>query len=476
MLIRVDHKLRIALKDLPPDVLHLIKDALSIPNIERQKAMEQNLWGWQEMADTIQLWAVKDSDLVMPRGFWLDLAEGLRHYEVHHRLDDQRCDEPTPEKKGERINLLRWQMPAVEAILHYQQGIWKAPAGAGKTVGVLEAIRRSDTPSIVLVNTKDILYQWQDRAKTFLGADFPVSVIGDGKIEISDYLTIATAQTLHRRFDEFERSGFFDDHFGFMCLDESHHATADTFNRIVDRFSSKIRIGVSATPDKTGDFELATKVLGPIFHRTLHENVDSILKPHVFKISTNFQFGYRGVKGNRPSNYPQLLKALTTNEERNNLIVRSILMNPGSHSLVISKRIEHLRIIADKLNNSGYQYKIMMLTGKESSEIRKDVIDYATHNPCVILSTLADEALDIPRLDSIFLVFPQRNPGLIEQQVGRVCRIHPDKQGANVYDFADPLVGPLDNQWKVRRRDVYQPHRYEITVVNPSEILEYELE
>lgn len=478
MLIRVDHKIRIALFDLSPDILELIKDALSIPNIERQKAMEQNIWGWQQMRETIDLWGIDpmSQHLLMPRGFWLDLVEGLKAFEIDFEVDDQRCNEPTPMEMGEHISLKPWQIPAVQAIWFFEQGIWKAPAGSGKTVGVLEAIRRAKTPSIVIVNTKDILYQWEDRAKTFLGPDYPVSIIGDGKIHTSDHLTIATAQTLHSRFDEFERSGFFDDMFGLMCLDECHHATANTFNRIVDRFSCRIRIGVSATPDKTGDFELATKILGPIFHETLRKDVDIITKPHVFKIPTSFQFNYQGKVGRRPSNYPKLLQSLITDNERNDLIVKTIMMNPGSHSLVVSKRLEHLNIIAQKLVDERYLYSIFKLTGSESSDTRKTIIDYATYNPCIILSTLADEALDIPRLDSIFLVFPQRNTGLIEQQVGRICRVHPDKTESNVYDFADPLVGPLDAQWKVRRRDVYQAHGYEVTTVNPLDVLEYEME
>jgi superfamily II DNA or RNA helicase len=94
-------------------------------------------------------------------------------------------------------------------------------------------------------------------------------------------------------------------------------------------------------------------------------------------------------------------------------------------------------------------------------------------NPSILFSTLADEALDIPRLDSIFLVFPQRNPGLIEQQIGRICREHPAKQSTSVFDFVDNNVGPLNAQWMVRRKIVYEANDYDIHVVTSRQIMDY---
>jgi superfamily II DNA or RNA helicase len=473
--IHVDHKIRIARQEIPESIQEYLLEALSIPNIERQKQMEQGIWGWQQLPEKIDLWEWDhtSSHLVMPRGFLVNLLNGLNNLEIPWEIIDNRVWEPDLPMPTERIDLRPWQTPAVAQIAFHQQGIWKAPAGSGKTVGVLEAIRRSKSPSIVLVNTKDILYQWRDRAKTFLGEDFPVGLIGDGLFDVNDFLTISTVQTLHSRFEELERGGFFDQ-FSFMCLDECHHATADTYRKLVDRFSACIRIGVSATPDKTGDFALATNVLGPIFHETLKKDVGNLIEPEIFKVKTNFTFPFRERKGRTPSNYPDLLKCLIADEDRNALIVKSIMIDEGSHALVVSKRLEHLATLQRMLLAANYSHATYTLTGKESSALRAEVIQYISERPGVVFSTLADEALDIPRLDSLFLVFPQRNTGLIEQQVGRICRSHPDKDRAVVFDFADSNVGVLDNQWRVRRTQVYQPHGYSIGLVNTNDVMEYE--
>ena len=55
-----------------------------------------------------------------------------------------------------------------------------------------------------------------------------------------------------------------------------------------------------------------------------------------------------------------------------------------------------------------------------------------------------------------------KNAGLVTQQVGRVEREHDDKNGSIVLDYADLKIGPLQNQWRERRKEVYVPRGYQI--------------
>jgi superfamily II DNA or RNA helicase len=481
----IDHKLRVRVGDLPEEALEHVCDALSIPNLEREKAKKMDQWGWQRMPERIELFRF-DTDmrgntrLVMPRGFLGDFATGMEMYGLNVELVDHRehGHGDLLDHGGEGWRIFPWQLDQMKKIEAWEQGIIKSPAGSGKTLMILMTIQallvRQDIEqtirSLIIVNSKDILWQWQQRAEGFFGRDFQVGQIGDGKFEIGQWITVATAQTLHSRYDDLEEGGFFD-WFGFVCLDECHHATAETYNKILNRFSARYRVGVSATPDKTGDFELARMVLGPIIHTTHPHEVTNLIKPRVVKIPTKFGFGFRGHRNRRSrSNYPQMIEALTGNEERNMLIAQMILENTGHHQLVVTKRLEHIEILTGMieehpwwdLRDQGDQ--LMTLTGKDSNEHREHVVEVANTTPCVILSTLADEALDIPRLDRIHLVFPQRNPGLITQQVGRVERKHPDKTDSIIFDYVDANVGALDAQWRVRRTEVYMPRSYKIEV------------
>jgi len=211
----LDHKLRVARDELPADLRSHLVDALTIPNLAKREAEKQHQWGWEQMPDKIALYSLDGDHMVMPRGFSADFADGM--YLSGHDVEwtDNRYF-PTMPEIGEHPDLRPWQIPAWAAMRQFQQGIYKAPAGSGKTVTMLGLIQTLATPSLVIVNTKDILWQWQKRAREFLGADYPVGQIGDGIFEVSDYLTIATAQTLHSRFDNLEAAGFFDSEFGLV--------------------------------------------------------------------------------------------------------------------------------------------------------------------------------------------------------------------------------------------------------------------
>jgi superfamily II DNA or RNA helicase len=463
--IHIDHKLHARVSDLPEAALADIVDVLSIPNLAREKARKQDQWGWELMPPRIFLYTLADGELTMPRGFLESLALGLEVYGLAPRLVEGRHWKQMF-RIGHEIELLPWQAPQVESIRRWEQGILKAPAGSGKTVTVLATIQRLACNSLVIVNTKDILWQWQERARQFLGPDYPVGQIGDNVFEISPYLTIATAQTLHRRFGALAADGFFDA-FSFVCLDECHHATAETFNRIVNRFSARYRLGVSATPDKTGDFTLATHVLGPIIHATPPGEVENLQAPVVVRVPTQFTFRFRGHKNRyQRSNYPQMVEAIVRDPARNLLIVQTILANLGHHQLVVTKRLEHIQILEDILADELPASEVLLkLTGTDSNEARDEAVETIGRCPGVLLSTLADEALDIPRLDRIHLVFPQRNPGLVTQQIGRVERRHPDKTDAVIFDYVDGQVGPLEAQWRTRKLEVYMLRNYRIEVL-----------
>lgn len=449
--------------DLSREIYEQITQALTIPNLVKLNAKKQQLWNWEQMPDDVVLYQVDQGQLIMPRGFLLHLVQGLELNGLEYSIHDHRTWNAPKAKLEPCFELFPWQVPAMETLSRMQQGFYKAPAGSGKTATVLGLVDKLQAKSLIIVNTKDILWQWRSRIETFLGSEIHIGQIGDGKFEVSEQITVATAQTLHSRYDKLEAAGFFDE-FDIMCIDEAHHSTANTYNKLVDRFSSRYRIGVSATPDKTGDFALAQSVLGPIVHTTTPDQVSNLMKPEVIKVQTSFFFPFHPTKSRwQRSNYPQMIEAMITDPQRNQLIVDQVMKNARNHNLLVTKRIEHIDILESMLAQAGYPEPILRLTGQDKNEHREHVVAYANESPCIVLSTLADEALDIPRLDRIYLVFSQRNPGLIVQQVGRVERVHPDKKDAKIYDFADN-VGPLAKQWQVRRFEVYEPRQYKITI------------
>jgi superfamily II DNA or RNA helicase len=213
-----------------------------------------------------------------------------------------------------------------------------------------------------------------------------------------------------------------------------------------------------------------THTIGPIFHLTSSDELRKAglrVAPMIQRVHTGWRW--------RPENkhdaalvdtkviYRRILKQLEQgrgNVDRVGLIAKAILEQPlACAQLVVCKSLAYLDHLKTALEVGGYKGEILMLRGaerKQSVEIAARVME----GRCVLLSTVAGEATDIPRLDRLHLVWPQRKPRIITQQVGRILRSHPDKRGSVVFDYVDD-EGILANQARERLR-VYRQAGYAI--------------
>lgn len=604
--IQLDHEIRLNGYEIPADMSGQIIMDLTIFD--------------EEEDEIIDLWEVEGDKLVVPRGYAFKLADLAKEYGVEFDWDDRRV-KSKGFVRGKPLPLEPEQLRVVEWMLEVEQGIAKAPPGAGKTVMCLEIVRRIPGNSIVIVNTKEIAGQWVQQVKKYLGEDSPVGIVGDGKFEVAKGgLTVAIQGTLHSRRDQLLDEGFFDyftvcmldecfpagtmvgdkaietlksgdvvpsydedreefvdkkvanvmkskpvemvrvhlsngesidctsghpflttsgwkpaklisgcmvryddrheipvekeagsqegivpdwigvdyieilqpgsdRRFGGVCPDgfvynievedthtyvvngvvvhNCHHATARTFNEVFAFFSAKYRIGVSATPEKTGVFELAEAVIGPVVVEVEEEDVSRIEKPTIEVIESKLSFGAerRGLKFKKQKKmtYEQMLKGLLADEDRLMLVVNEIMTNwTGSRNLVISKRIEHLENVHSELELAGYPGELLVMVGAHSLKERQAAIAMIDEGPCVLLTTLADEALDAPLLEVLHLIWPTSNVELVTQQIGRVRRKHKDKKQSLVIDYYDPMVPPFRKQYMGRRHDLYNPRGFPV--------------
>jgi superfamily II DNA or RNA helicase len=477
---------------LPDPVLERILDDLTIPNPEREKAQRLDTWGWEDLPKKIRMYDIQSGWIRIPRGYLSRLFKRFAEGGVKVEINDMRSFAKARYSRERRSELRPQQGPAVEAILKHQQGIVQAPPGSGKTITALEAIRQSQRKGIVLVNTTNIASQWVDRCEFFLG--FRPGIVGDGEWNDSEDITIALVQTLASRADYLTQDGWFDQ-FGFLAADEMHHTPALTWLDVIERFRAQYRVGYSATPNREdGRLDVSKAYLGEIVNRVTKQELRHsgfLVQAKVRMIETGFSHPFWGVhyaelrkdmdtdvgwwecqvpgckKGDRrhkhQTNYQTVLKELVADADRRKVIVDCILGERNHAQLVLSKRLSHLEALRqDCLETYEWpEEQLMMLTGQEKTKERDRVARMAGNGFCVVFSTIADEALDVPRLDRIHLAWPTKNGAIIEQQVGRVERAHPEKRDAVVFDYVDD-VAAMRAQWRERLGKVYKPQEMEV--------------
>jgi superfamily II DNA or RNA helicase len=368
----------------------------------------------------------RGSELIMPRGFIRQFIDIVGDVEI----DDRTRVLPEVEFNFQGT-LDTFEENAIQDIMPRRFGILNAPPGSGKTVMALNVIGRRRQPTLVIVHTKELLYQWQERAQEFLGLpELEIGLIGDGKKEIGEVLTIAVVNSLYKCAAEIK------DHFGNLIVDEVHRTPARTFTEAVSAFDSRYMLGLSATPYRRDGL---TRVIyfycGEEVHRidpdALQEQ-QKIMKPSLKVRHTDFDYPYN-------DDYQLMLTELVRDEKRNDMIVEDVLAQANGHgiALALSDRKEHCKTLYDLFRK---RTKARLLTGDVAISRRKAILGELKNgqvNVLVATSQLIGEGFDVKALSSLFLTTPIRFTGKLKQCAGRILRTDDGKKAAVIFDYVD---------------------------------------
>ncbi len=398
----------------------------------------------------IPLFVENASHIYFPRGLIKDVAALRPDFQVH----DKTATYPAHFNPS-GIILKPYQIPALDAMLKKNQGILESPPGSGKTVIGIELMIRRGQRTLILVHTKDLAQQWRWRLEAFTDID-PGTIDAD-QFDLKD-VTIAMVQSLRKPLD----SSFLNQ-WGCLILDECHHAPAYTFQTLLNQFPAKYRYGLTATPNRQDGltFVLAA-VLGNTIYRINREGLlagNEIMKPAIKAVITNLY-------DQNITDYRDLLAAVTRNGERNSLIFRHVIREAesGHFCLVLSNRIDHAECLAKSIAAVRPDLGAEYLTSEVPKERRTEIIEMMNRGEIriIIATQLADEGLDLRRLDRLFLTCPVRSTNKVTQQIGRIVRVFPGKEDAVVFDFRDVLCSLAESQYQARLKMVYQPAGYDV--------------
>jgi superfamily II DNA or RNA helicase len=392
----------------------------------------------------IRLFNESSEFFIFPRG----LVGEIRKLDPALKLQDQTVTNPV-QFNPSKIVLKDFQLPAVERMLKRNQGIYVSPPGSGKTICGIEVIIKRRQKSLVLVHTKDLLQQWLERFREF--TDIEPGTIAEGQWDTRN-VTVAMVQSLNKPLLE-----DFINEFGLVLLDEGHHCPAFTFQKLVNQFPAKFRYALTATPNRRDGLTFVLKgVMGSIIYEVsridLFQNGE-IMEPFIKTVHTNFYLP-------DIQNYGAMITAITEDEQRNELILKHVAeqAQAGHFCLVLSERIDHVHALWEQFSLDYRDIPSAGITSRSSKRMRDVALKAMNKGDFQVLfsTKLADEGLDIPRLNRLFLVCPIRSTNKVNQQVGRILRKFPGKKDAVVFDFRDSLCSLAESQYHTRLRQVYR--------------------
>ena len=432
------------LAGISESLLSVLQDNLTIDNPKYRDAKKYGRWVGKNFERKLFFYEMDGASIVFPRGYAAQavalcrkqMGRGPEIVDSRRRLAEVDFD-----FQGE---LRPYQKEAVEDVLRKHFGVLVASTGSGKTVMALAiaAIRRQ--PTLILVHSRELMYQWQERVKQFLGID--AGLIGDSKFSIRP-LSIAIVNTARKKMAEIVPC------FGHLIVDECHRVPATLFTKVVKQFDSYFMLGLSATAYRREDdlTRLIYLYMGERTHQVDAKKLTAsgaVLKPQYIQRPTGFKYVFRG-------NYQALMNALTKNELRCQQIVEDICTEAQAGDgiiLVVSDRVAHCRKLAEMLGERGVRPAV--LTGRlPMAERTETVASIHRGGLKVLIATLqlVGEGFDAAGLSTLFLTTPIKFTGRLRQVIGRILRPASGKQ-PKVIDYVDEHVGVLRNSARIRRQ------------------------
>ena len=319
-------------------------------------------------------------------------------------------------------------------------GVLCLPCGQGKTATGLALAAKYKRKTLVIVHKEILADQWTERIGQFCPGLKVGRIQGDRWETEGTPIVIAMIQTLCVR--EFPKGAF--DQFGFVIVDEAHHIGAPAFSQVMLGMKPEYTLGLSATPErKDGLTKILYWFLGPMFYK-----MDAQVEGELIVNRIDFdcpQFRSEAPTLNRLGKLcmPSNITRLTELKERNDLIVKNIkdAQKRNRKILVLSDRRAHCEYIFQSLEGA-----VLSMGGSVDPPALKNGA-----NTLVSTFGLAREGLDIPELDTLFIVTPISD---VVQALGRITRGPGTKE---VHDVVDNWAN-FKNMW-YRRNSTYKGPR-----------------
>jgi Uncharacterized protein conserved in bacteria len=444
----------IAKEGVSQRALNRLKRLAAFKNPEFYKAQAMRFPTW----DKPRVISISDETakyLCLPRGCKADVARMIEDANAAAQWRDGRENGRIIEAAFNGV-LRDEQDAALRALLAFDNGVLSATTAFGKTVVAAALIAARKVSTLVLVNRRPLLDQWKARLAMFLRADEKIGQLGGGKNSLGGMIDIAIIQSLARgdEVSEIVRN------YGMVIVDECHHISAVSFERVLKETAARYVYGLTATPKRQdGHHPIITMHCGQIRYND-DAKLQAQRRPFEHFVIPRFTslripIEADGAVGAAPS-IQKIYAEICQSESRNDMIAADIIeaAAAGRNALVLTERKSHVETL-EKLLRGKAPAAITLVGGKSTKERNAQmskIDNVPADQPLVIIATgkYVGEGFDAPRLDTLFLAMPIAWQGTLSQYVGRLHRLHDAKREARVYDYVDIHIAVLDRMYAKR--------------------------
>ncbi|MFA5699606.1 MAG: DUF3427 domain-containing protein, partial [Sphaerochaeta sp.] len=317
--------------------------------------------------------------------------------------------------------------------------------GTGKTILAASDVNLVKPERFLfIIHREQIAQEAMVSFKSHLNYDVECAILAGSKKETTAPYLFATIQTLSK--DEILYS-FEKGEFDYIVVDEAHHAPADSYCKVLDYFTPKFLLGMTATPVRPDGKDVYSLFGNSIAAEiTLAQALEAnLLAPfHYYGITDLYIDG-------TPSSTVREFANLEKGEQLKHLSVllrRYSLGIERRRGLIFTSTNEYAAFVAQELQSQGV--RALALSGSSSQEEREWAFrrlegDDEHSLEYLVAVNIFNEGVDIPSLNQIIMLRPTESVIVFTQQLGRGLRKYPRKEFLTVVDF----VGNHENNYMI---------------------------
>ena len=347
------------------------------------------------------------------------------------------------------MELRPYQQEAREAIFEqWDGGVLKTllvlPTGCGKTIVFAkvteDCVRRGDRV-LILAHRGELLEQAADKIRQSTGLRCAVEKAEETCMGSWFRVVVGSVQSMMRE----KRLGQFpEDYFQTIIIDEAHHCISDSYQKVLNHFSSAKILGVTATPDRGDMRNLGSYFESLSYEYTLPKAIKEGYLSPIKALTIPLKIDMTGV-GVQAGDFKASDISTALDPYLQGIAQEMEKYCKDKKTVVFLPLVKTSQKFRDLLNAHGFRAAEVNGDSQDRSEVL-EAFDRGEYN-VLCNSMLLTEGWDCPSVDCVVVLRPTKVRSLYCQMVGRGTRLSPGKDHLLLLDFL----------WHTERHELCHP-------------------
>ena len=317
--------------------------------------------------------------------------------------------------------------------------LYVLPTGGGKTVVfcyITESAARRNNKVLVLVHRQELIRQ-TSTSLTEIGVPHGILAPGYSPDPFAN-VQIASVQTLVRRLGKIPTPQL-------IIIDETHHARAATWGKILTYYKEAHLLGVTATPVRLSGEGLGRHCGGHFDSMVNGPSLSELIKNKYLSPPVVYTPPVGADLSGLHKRYGEFNQAETSAAMDKQVITGCAVEHyrkicKGVPAIAFCASVKHAENVAAEFRAAGYQSA--SIDGTMHDNDRKGRLDALGNGRLNVLTScdLVSEGFDLPVVGAAILLRPTASIGMLLQQVGRSLRVSPGKECAIILDHVGNLA------------------------------------